>query len=161
MNQRRWNGFWCEFNWGDSHSNRENSGGRKEKVCSIQRPSGFLGTRMCHALCIWRTMKTATTCEWIFYLNYPFDEKYINFIIYQFAQVSFLIILLVLLISLEIFLPIFISMLCNVFSLSMESLYEPINQSFSNNNFPPQSPSISEPLSKLQTVQTTKRRYFH
>lgn len=30
----------------------------------------------------------------LFKLNYPFDEKYINFIIYQFAQVSFLIVLL-------------------------------------------------------------------
>lgn len=30
----------------------------------------------------------------LFKLNYPFDEKYINFMIYQFAQISFLIVLL-------------------------------------------------------------------
>lgn len=29
----------------------------------------------------------------LFKLNYPFDAKYINFMIYQFAQVSFLIVL--------------------------------------------------------------------
>lgn len=97
MNQRRWNGFWCEFNWGDSHSNRENGGGRKEKVCSIRRPSGFLGARMCLALCIWRTMKTATRCKLFEFLQrfnkdnmediyiigtflyfFSFDERFIN-----------------------------------------------------------------------------------
>lgn len=52
----------------------------------------------------------------LFKLNYPFDEKYINFMIYQFAQVSYRFIRFILLISLEIFLPIFISM---YFSLSM------------------------------------------